>query len=126
MKLTDITKWADSEARTISVLSDVCSVPCNLKVCRFVPTPHDSMYIGWMDGRVKKFKETIPFRIVNMSNTINDMKEYIDTHVFEAMEIIPKDADPVIKETYSFARKHMERHRVSPKGLYYCHVPQIL
>jgi hypothetical protein len=113
MKLKDISDWASKETRTISVLSDVCSLPYTLQVRQFVPRPQDSRSRGWMDGKLKKFMETTPFAIVNMLNAVKHMREYIDKNVTEGMAFFLQDTDPLIKETYAFAIKHAERHGVS-------------
>jgi hypothetical protein len=115
MKLKDINKWADDQIRTIQISSDVCPIPLELNVRRFVPLPQDSQKRGWMDGKIKKFKETTPFAIVNMSSAVKDMKSYIDTNVLECVKYFLRGADPLIQETYEFAIKHTERHRVSSK-----------
>lgn len=112
MKLKDINKWADGRVRTIQVMSDVCPVPLELHVRQFVPLPQDSHKRGWMDGTKKKFKQTTPFAIVNMSSAMKDMKTYIDSNVLDCMNYFLRSADPLIRETYDFARLHMERHRV--------------
>jgi hypothetical protein len=113
MKLKDITKWADNQVRTIKIMSDVCLVPYELNVRRFVPLPQDSRKRGWMDGKVKKFKETTPFAIVNMAAALKDMKEYVDVNVFECVKYFIRHTNDLVHETYDFARKHMERHNVS-------------
>jgi hypothetical protein len=115
MKLKDISTWAKKEIRTISVLSDVCSLPYALQVRQFVPLPQDSQSRGWMDGKYKKFMETTPFAIVNMSNAVKHMREYIDKNVTKGMEFLLQETDPLIKETYAFAIRHAERHGVSTK-----------
>jgi hypothetical protein len=121
MKLKDITKWADNEIRTIQVQSDVCPVPFGLTVRRFVPIPQDSLKKGWMDGKNKKFKSVTPFAIVNMSAAVKDMKEYIDTNVFECMKYFLRGTDALIQETYDFAIQHRDRHIVSYILLCYSH-----
>jgi hypothetical protein len=119
MKLKDITKWADNEIRTIQVQSNVCPVPLELTVRRFVPIPQDSLKKGWMDGKVKKFKAIEPFAIVNMSAAVNDMKEYIDANVCECVQYFLQGSDPLIQETYKFASQHRDRHIVSSILIYY-------
>ena len=121
MKLKDITKWADNEIRTIQVQSDVCPVPLALTVRRFVPIPQDSLKKGWMDGKIKKFMSVTPFAIVNMSAAVKDMKEYIDTNVFECMTYFLRGTDALIQETYKFAIQHRDRHIVSSMLLCYSH-----
>lgn len=116
MKLKDITKWDSDEIREIRIQSDVCDVPFALTARKFVPLPQDSRKRGWMDGKVKKFKETTPYAIVNMQSALKDMKEYIDTNVFECMRYFLRASDPLVKETYSFIKEHAERHRVSQMG----------
>jgi hypothetical protein len=113
MKLKDITEWASGDVRTISIMSDVCPVPYEVNVRQFVPIPQDSQKKGWMDGKIKKFKDTTPFAIVNMTSALKDMKNYIDVNVFECVKYFTRHSDPLIDETYTFARRHMEIHQVS-------------
>ena len=120
MKLKDITDWADTEVRKVKIQSDVCLVPLEVNVRRFKPLPQDSRKRGWMDGRVKKFKETTPYAIVNMTSALKDMKEYIDNNVFECMKYFLKGSDTLVQETYDFAIKHTERHRVSRMLAFIC------
>jgi hypothetical protein len=108
MKLKDISDWADTEIRTIKVMSDVCDIPLQLIVRKFVPIPgKDSLKKSWMDGKVKKFKETTPYAIVNMNAAVRDMEDYIDKHVFRCMERWLLERDFWIQETYKFARQYM-------------------
>lgn len=107
MKLKDITEWSDMEIRTIKVVSDVCPIPLELSVRKFVPIPEDSLHKSWMDGKIKKFKETTPYAIVNMSAAVKDMREYINKHIFECMEYWLRGRDIWILETYRFARRYM-------------------
>jgi hypothetical protein len=109
MKLRDISEWSDTRIRTIKVMSDVCDIPLELSVRKFIPIPEDSLQKSWMDGKVKKFKETTPYAIVNMSATVKEMREYINRHVFRCMEFWLKNRDPWIQETYKFARQYMEK-----------------
>jgi hypothetical protein len=113
MKLKDITEWADSGVRTISIKSDVCPVPFDVNVRRFIPHKRDSRKRGWMAGNVKKFTETTPFAIVNMTSALKDMKNYVDVNVFKCVDHFIQHTDTLVHETYEFARKHMERHNVS-------------
>lgn len=112
MKLKDITKWESNEIRDVRIQSDVCQVPFTVNARRFVPLPQDSRRRGWMDGKVKKFKETTPFAVVNMTSALKDMKDYIDNNVFKCINYFLRTSDLLVKETYDFALKHMERHRV--------------
>lgn len=107
MKLKDISQWANTEVRTISIKSDVCPTPFNVSVRRFVPIPQDSLCKGWMDGKTKKFKEVTPFAIVNMSAAVKDLWEHINTYVFQCMSFCLKGKDALITETYTFARQYM-------------------
>jgi hypothetical protein len=107
MKLRDISEWSDMEIRTIRVTSDVRPIPLELSVRRFVPIPQDSLHKSWMDGKVKKLKETTPYAIVNMSTTVKNMRDYINTHVFECMACWLEGKDAWVQETYRFARQYM-------------------
>lgn len=55
MKLKDISEWSNMETRTIKVISDVCPIPLELTVRKFVPKLQDSLKKSWMDGKVKKY-----------------------------------------------------------------------
>lgn len=81
MKLKDISKWQNEEVRTIQVLSDVCPAPLTLSVRKFVPIPQDSLKKSWMDGKVKKYKDTTPFAIINMGAAVKDMEDYVNSNV---------------------------------------------
>jgi hypothetical protein len=107
MKLRDISEWADTEIRTIKVTSDVRPIPLELSVRKFVPIPEDSLHKSWMDGKVKKLKETTPYAIVNMSATVKVMEEYINKHVFNCLAYWLKGKDAWVQETYRFARQYM-------------------
>jgi hypothetical protein len=54
MKLRDISDWAAPEVRNIKVMSDVCSVPLELSVRKFVPITQDRLKKSWMDGKTIK------------------------------------------------------------------------
>jgi hypothetical protein len=107
MKLKDISDWAGTEVRAISIKLDVCPVPLDFYVRKFVPIPQDSTHKGWMDGKVKKWKEETPFAIVNMSAAVKDMREHINTHVFQCMAFFLEGGDTLIRETYGLARRYM-------------------
>lgn len=55
MKLRDISDWAAPEIRTIKVMSDVCSIPLELSVRKFVPIPQDRLMKSWVDGKITKY-----------------------------------------------------------------------
>ena len=109
MKLKDISDWSDDKIRTIKVMSDVCPVPLELSVRRFVPHPEDSLQKSWMDGKVMKFKKTTPFAIVNMNAAKAYMKNYINDHIFECMEYWLRGRDELILETFKYARTYMRK-----------------
>jgi len=112
MRLKDITDWESSNLRTVLIKSDVCDVPFKLVVRRFIPIPHkDSVHRSWLDYRngVKKFKETTPYAVVNMKNAVQDMKKYIAENVFGCMDYFLRGSDQLVKETYGFARRYMQR-----------------
>ncbi|KAG7290159.1 hypothetical protein NEMBOFW57_000156 [Staphylotrichum longicolle] len=112
MKLKDITEWESHDTRTIQVQSDVCEAPLKLVVRKFIPIPHkDSIHRSWVDYRtgVKKFKKTTPYAIVNMKNAVKDMREYVQANIFKCMDYFLRGSDQLVKETYEFARKHMQR-----------------
>jgi hypothetical protein len=64
MKLRDISRdisdWAAPDIRTIKVMSDVCSIPLELSVRKFVPIPQDKLQKSWMDGRTVKYACAFP------------------------------------------------------------------
>jgi hypothetical protein len=116
MRLKDIDNWANSEVRTILVESDVCQVPLQLTVRKFVPIPGmDSMHRSWMDHKkgVKKTKETTPYAIVDLQKANADMREYVTANVFPCMDFFLKGSDQLVQDTYQFARMHMQRTDVS-------------
>jgi len=116
MKLKDIDAWASSEVRTILVESDVCPVPLQLSVRKFVPIlGRDSLHRSWMDHKkgIKKTKEIEPYAIVDMQKAVQDMRDYIGNNVFPCMDFFLKGSDKLVKETYQFARRHMQRTDVS-------------
>ncbi|KAF8859195.1 hypothetical protein BDZ45DRAFT_367421 [Acephala macrosclerotiorum] len=109
MKLKDISDWSDNQIRTIKVMSDVCPVPLELSVRRFVPHPEDSLQKSWMDGKVLKFKTTTPFAIVNMNTAKDGMRHYINEHIFVCMEYWLRGRDELILETFKYARTYMQK-----------------
>lgn len=121
MKLKDISKWADTEVRTIAVQADICPVPLELSVRKFVPIPQDRTTKAWMDGKVKKWKQTTPYAIVNMSAAVKVLQEHVNANVFQCLNFFLEGRDTLIQETYAFARLHMRRAHVSQTPCY-CHV----
>jgi hypothetical protein len=113
MKLKDISKWADSQVRTITIQADICPVPLELSVRKFVPIPQDRLTKSWMDGKVKKSKETTPYAIVNMSAAVKTMRDHIDANVSNCLNFLLEGRDTLIRETYAFAQQHMSRTPVS-------------
>ncbi|KAK3364552.1 hypothetical protein B0T25DRAFT_443157 [Lasiosphaeria hispida] len=109
MKLKDITKWASGEIRSITVKSDVSPIPFDLKVRKFVPIPQDSLHRAWMDGKVKKFYETQPYAIADMRSTMLSMRQYITKNIFNCIEYFLKNADELVKMTFSYAREYMSQ-----------------
>ncbi|KAK1751523.1 cutinase transcription factor 1 beta [Echria macrotheca] len=107
MKLKDISKWASSEVRTITVLSDVSPVPFDLQVRRFVPIPQDSLHRAWMDGKTKKFIETTPYAIHDMKSAMASMRRYITQNTFNCMDHFLKGSDELVRMTFNYAREYM-------------------
>ena len=60
-----------------------------------------------LTSRLSRYKETTPYAIVNMSVAAKDMHEYINNHVFKAMEYWLHGHDAWVQETFTFARKYM-------------------
>ena len=114
MELKDITDWASTEVRLIKVKSDVCDVPLQLFVRKFNPHPRDSLHRSWMDDKTKKFWKTTPYAIVNMSTAQSTMRDYITKNVFRCVDYFLKtqSGDELVKQTYKFARRYMERVQV--------------
>jgi len=113
MTLKNISEWQNSEVRTIRVVSDVCPNPLQLSVRKFVPIPKDSLHKSWMDGSVKKYKETTPFAIADMKAALEDMKKFVDDNVYVCLTYFLDKRAAFIKDTYIFAWSHMMR-AVSP------------
>ncbi|KAK0725842.1 hypothetical protein B0H67DRAFT_571698 [Lasiosphaeris hirsuta] len=109
MKLKDISKWASNEIRTITVKSDVSPVPFDLKVRKFVPIPQDSLHRAWMDGKTKKFLETQPYAIADMRSTLTSLRHYITKNIFNCIEYFLKNADELVRITFSYAREYMSQ-----------------
>ncbi|KAH7412815.1 hypothetical protein BKA64DRAFT_568269 [Cadophora sp. MPI-SDFR-AT-0126] len=107
MKLRDITEWSSNQIRTIKVQSDLCNAPLELTVRKFVPTSQDVLCKSWMDGKKKKFKDATPYAIVNMTDAVKVMGEYINKHIFECVAYWLKDKDEWVQETYKFAARYM-------------------
>jgi hypothetical protein len=120
MKLKDITKWASPKIRTIQVNSDVCPVPLKLTVRKFVPIPEDSLCRAWMDGKTKKFWETTPYAILNMSVALDDMRKYVAENVWDGIDYCIRDSDDFVKMTYKFAKQQVQRAQVSTRDLFFC------
>jgi len=113
MTLKDISKWQNSEVRTIKVLSDVCPVPLELSARMFEPIPQDSRKKSWMDGKTKKYKDTTPFAILNMSAAVKDMTNFIDSTVEICLRFFMETRDAFAKDTYLFAWNYMKTRAVS-------------
>ncbi|KAK5662535.1 hypothetical protein OQA88_8447 [Cercophora sp. LCS_1] len=108
MKLKDITKWASSEIRTITVKSDVSPIPFDLQVRKFVPIPQDSLHRAWMDGKTKKFIETTTYAINDMKAAMLMMRRYITRNTFETMDSFLKPCDELIRMTFAYAKDYIE------------------
>lgn len=113
MKLKDIANWQDTEVRTIKVMSDVSPVPLELSVRKFMPIPQDSLTKSWMDGKVKKYKKTTPYAVVNMFAAAEDMKRYVDNTVVKCLTFSMERWDSLVQQTYSYAWKYMQGAPVS-------------
>lgn len=107
MKLRDISEWASSEIRTITVMSDVSPAPFTLKVRKFVPIKQDSLHRAWMDGKTKKFKETTPYAIADMREAMGSMRRYIDESVLVSIDHFLLNNDELVKMTFRYAREYM-------------------
>ncbi|KAK0642132.1 hypothetical protein B0T16DRAFT_334307 [Cercophora newfieldiana] len=113
MKIQDISDWASPEIRTITVEAEVSPVPFELNVRKFVPIPQDSLRRSWMDGKIKRFKETTPYAIADMGAAMVSMHSYITKNVFKCMDYFLRNSDELIKVTFKFARTYMETRKDS-------------
>jgi len=118
-RLDNITEWASLERRIIKVMSNVSPSPFELTVGEFVPFPADEAARSWLDGTTKKYKETTPYAIVNMSIAMKNMSRYIQNHMDEMIDYCLRDENDLIKMTYEFARNYVRRaprcvQRLSP------------
>jgi len=64
----------------------------------------------------KRTKETTPYAIVDMQKAVQGMRDYVSGNVFSCMDYFLKGSDKLVRETYEFARKHMQRTDVSVPG----------
>ena len=66
------------ETRTIKVISDVCPIPLELTVRKFVPKLQDSLKKSWMDGKVKKYAAPTPSPPLLMVSRVVEQVESLD------------------------------------------------
>jgi hypothetical protein len=64
-------------------------------------------WLGKLISTLSRFKETTPYAIANMSVAVKDMQQYINNHVFQAMEYWLRGKDAWVQETFKFARQYM-------------------
>ncbi|KAK3897057.1 hypothetical protein C8A05DRAFT_39394 [Staphylotrichum tortipilum] len=60
---------------------------------------------------VKRFKPTTPYAVVNMKNAVWEMRAYVTTNVFKYMDYFLRGSDQLVKETYGFAQRYMQRSK---------------
>jgi len=57
-----------------------------------------------MVGRVKRFKETTPYAIVDMRAAMTTMRSYISENVFKCMDHFIRDSDELVRITFKYAQ----------------------
>lgn len=104
--------WQDHEVCPISILISLYIGSKIRHVQASSPKRHLRLPFRYtrsrmLTSRLSRYKETTPYAIVNMSVAAKDMHEYINNHVFKAMEYWLNGKDAWVQETFNFARKYM-------------------
>jgi hypothetical protein len=104
IKMTEITQWADTDLRRIKISQDLCPVPFEVTVRKFVPIKGDSLQRKWTDGKTRKSKDVPPYAIESMASTAIRLKKFVEENADSAISHLLADKDFLLKETYNMAK----------------------
>jgi hypothetical protein len=107
IQMKDMDGWAESGTRRIQITLGLCSEPIGLTVRKYIPIEGDVLARHWVDGTVKKTKTLEPYAIANIHAAAAEFRQYIDTNAFQCIDSVLANSEPLIRETYNMAKRHL-------------------
>jgi hypothetical protein len=114
-KMVDITDWASSETKSVTICSYLPGFKFQTQVRKFVPREGDIMEKRWMDGKERKTYKVTPYALANMERSAKDFQKAVDERAYEGYGgIFERDnTDPLIRLTLKMAMEHLKTAQVS-------------
>ncbi len=103
MEMTDISRWASSEIKTITCTQDVLGTKFDLKVREFVPVDGDALARKWKKNGVEKSFECPPYGVANMKEAAHVLGRFVDRSMGSAICFYVDETDRLLRDTYEMA-----------------------
>jgi hypothetical protein len=112
MDLIDITEWASSEIKTIT-LSQICvDAPYDVQVREFVPMEGDMLESTWLSGPFVKRHRMPMYALVSMESAASTLKWLTQKYVGKYIVQTIGNLDLLIWTTYFFAFQYQTKAKV--------------
>lgn len=106
MAFIEITKWASTEIKTISVMQDVGRLCYKLRVREFIPQPSDSLQRKWTSNGISHSYDCTNYAIENMQQAAQEHVNFVDQSIKQSVDYYIDKSDRLIHDTYKMALKY--------------------
>ncbi|KAL4953331.1 hypothetical protein BDW69DRAFT_194945 [Aspergillus filifer] len=116
MDVIDITNWASSEIKTITLCQNNAEAPYEVQVREFVPFEGDMLELTWVSGNRVRSHKMPQYALVDMESAAKSLKWLTSTYVVQYIVGTVGNLDELIWQTYYFAFRYQAKgkHAMQP------------
>ncbi|KAL4941730.1 hypothetical protein BDV06DRAFT_212435 [Aspergillus oleicola] len=109
MDLIDITDWASSEIKTITLCQNNAEAPYEVQVREFVPLEGDMLELTWDSGHGVRRHKMPQYALADMESAAKALKWLTSTYVVQYIVGTVGNLDDLIWQTYYFAFRYQAK-----------------
>ena len=113
MDLIDITEWASSEVKTITLSQIHVNAPYNVQVRKFIPAEGDMLESTWVSGSCIRRHRMPQYALASMESAAEVLKWLTSKYVGQYILGTVGNLDRLIWDTYFFAFRYQAKANVS-------------
>ncbi|KAL4919312.1 hypothetical protein BDW62DRAFT_216989 [Aspergillus aurantiobrunneus] len=117
MDLIDITDWASSETKTITLSQIHVDAPYEVQVRKFVPTEGDMLETAWLSGHYVKRHRMPQYALADMEGAAKVLKWLTSKYVGQYIVATTGHLDLLIWDTYYFAFRYQAKAKYAAQPL---------
>ncbi|KAL4933686.1 uncharacterized protein BDV17DRAFT_65363 [Aspergillus undulatus] len=109
MDLIDITDWASSEIKTITLCQNNAEAPYTVQVREFVPLEGDMLELTWVSGHYVKRHKMPQYALADMESAARALNWLTSVYVGQYIVGTVGNLDDLIWQTYRFAFRYQAK-----------------